>query len=265
MPIELSCTQCGRKLRVADDAAGKQARCPACGQVSRVPESVEVGAGPSAPPAGQPTFPTPAHQSSYPPPKPAPLANPFSDPAPETQSPFGSQGVNPFGDAAPSKGSANPYQAPGAYGYQRPSVFQYPLASRGKRLGGAILDSLFYMGAAAPGFIFMIVNSDSNNDELALIGMGIMLAGLLVVGIVNWVMISTSGQSIAKRILGMRILMLETGQLPGFVNGVLLRIWVPALVNQACSLFGLVDALWIFNEERRCIHDLIARTVVVDV
>ncbi len=38
MPIEFTCA-CGRRLRVAEDVAGKRARCPACDAVSRVPAS----------------------------------------------------------------------------------------------------------------------------------------------------------------------------------------------------------------------------------
>jgi hypothetical protein len=37
MPIEFSCSQCGKRLRVGDDAAGKQAKCPSCGAVQPVP------------------------------------------------------------------------------------------------------------------------------------------------------------------------------------------------------------------------------------
>jgi uncharacterized membrane protein YhaH (DUF805 family) len=36
MAIDFSCA-CGRLLRVPDDAAGRQARCPACGQTTTVP------------------------------------------------------------------------------------------------------------------------------------------------------------------------------------------------------------------------------------
>ena len=44
MPIECACP-CGRRLRVADEFAGKKARCPQCGAVVAVP--------PPAPDAGE--------------------------------------------------------------------------------------------------------------------------------------------------------------------------------------------------------------------
>jgi hypothetical protein len=37
MAIEFPCSQCGKLLRVGDDAAGKQARCPSCGAVQDIP------------------------------------------------------------------------------------------------------------------------------------------------------------------------------------------------------------------------------------
>ena len=36
MPIELTCP-CGRRLRVGDEHAGEQGRCPACGGLLRIP------------------------------------------------------------------------------------------------------------------------------------------------------------------------------------------------------------------------------------
>ncbi len=37
MAIESICTGCGQKLSVADENAGKQARCPACGNIYTIP------------------------------------------------------------------------------------------------------------------------------------------------------------------------------------------------------------------------------------
>jgi len=37
MTIELPCSQCGQRLRVADEFAGRQARCPQCGGITSIP------------------------------------------------------------------------------------------------------------------------------------------------------------------------------------------------------------------------------------
>jgi len=225
MTIELSCTGCGKRLRVSDDSAGKQARCPACGQISQIPSQA----------LGQEVTPS------------------LSD--------------NPFGESpAPSApASDNPYQSPSVPTPPIPRAspsLRYELAPRSTRFFGAILDTLITLAGGIPGGILMFATIE-NNEEMGAVGMLAALAGMLVVGIINWVMISQSGQSIAKRIMRMRIIVRDTGELPGFVRGVLLRVWLPALINQACNLFSLIDALWIFGDERRCLHDLIAGTVVV--
>lgn len=45
MSIEFPCSQCGKLLRVGDDAAGKQARCPSCGTVQAIPHAATQEAG----------------------------------------------------------------------------------------------------------------------------------------------------------------------------------------------------------------------------
>ncbi len=228
MPIDLNCSGCGQRLRVPDDSAGHQARCPACGEISEVPWS------------------TRARDSS-----PGPSDNPFADlPAPSALA------------------SDNPYQSPASATVaplQRRADWTHAmLASRSTRFFGALLDGILTLVGGIPGGVLFFATID-RDDETTLVGLVAMVAGMLVVGIINWVMIVQRGQSIGKRVLGMRIIVRDTGALPGFVRGVLLRVWVPAAINQACNLFSLVDALWIFSDERRCLHDLIAGTIVVDV
>jgi len=228
MPIDLNCSGCGRQLRVPDDSAGKQARCPACGEISTVPWSTQAAAAyPEAPP------------------------NPFAD-LPTPSAPVSD---NPYQSPASVLSPASPF----AGGWMQPM-----LASRGRRFLGALLDGILTAAGGIPGGVLFIATID-RDDETTMLGLLAMLAGALAVAIVNWVMVSQRGQSIAKRILGMRIILRDTGDLPGFLRGVLLRVWVPAAINQVCNLFSLVDALWIFSDERRCLHDLIAGTIVVDV
>lgn len=50
MPIETKCSSCGKVLRVGDEHAGKQARCPVCNTVFQVPAETApaVGSAPNA-------------------------------------------------------------------------------------------------------------------------------------------------------------------------------------------------------------------------
>ncbi|MCL4201870.1 MAG: hypothetical protein KJ000_05205 [Pirellulaceae bacterium] len=91
MPIEMVCSGCGQTLRVADEHAGKKARCPACGTIADVP----LAGSPAA------AFEEPTRQWPGDPPF-KPSANPFAD-RPEPA-------INPY--ASPSA----PMVRPGQYG-----------------------------------------------------------------------------------------------------------------------------------------------------
>ena len=51
MALDIACPACGRTLRVADQHAGKQIRCPACQQVSVAPRGPQDAATPATSPA----------------------------------------------------------------------------------------------------------------------------------------------------------------------------------------------------------------------
>jgi len=53
--IEFRCSSCGKLLRVGDENAGKQARCPACGTIGTIPEA--------SPPSAEPAVPLPPAMS----------------------------------------------------------------------------------------------------------------------------------------------------------------------------------------------------------
>lgn len=169
-------------------------------------------------------------------------------------------GVNPYAVATPT---ANPYAAPTS------RVEQYVehndgvvLASRGARLGAHLLDTLLY-GLCFIGIIMAAVGAGARTaGALALLGV---LAGLGLFA-ANLVMLHRHGQSVGKRIVGIRIVRSDGSRCAlGRIVG--LRMGVPILISLipfAGYVFGLLDPLSIFREERRCIHDHIADTIVVD-
>jgi uncharacterized RDD family membrane protein YckC len=92
--------------------------------------------------------------------------------------------------------------------------------------------------------------------------MGLMVLSFMIY---QWYLIATTGQSLAKRWLGIKIVRLD-GSPVGFVNGVILRSWVVGALSNIPilgTIIGLVNPLMIFGEERRCLHDHIAGTRVV--
>lgn len=140
------------------------------------------------------------------------------------------------------------------------------LATLGQRLGAFLADLGLMLVACSPLFVGAGMLDQPNDTSepstlgLVLIGLGcLILFGLLLY---NVILLSTKGQSLGKKILGIRIVNYEDDNNPGFVKAVLLRIAVNKLIA-IIPLYGLVDICAIFGQERRCIHDLIAGTRVV--
>jgi uncharacterized RDD family membrane protein YckC len=83
--------------------------------------------------------------------------------------------------------------------------------------------------------------------------------------LVNTYLLKKHGQTVGKRLLDIRISDYRTEAVPPFWR-LLVRIAVPPvahLVPVLGRLFSLVDVLFIFGRNRRCIHDFIAGTHVV--
>lgn len=76
--------------------------------------------------------------------------------------------------------------------------------------------------------------------------------------------LSTAGQSIGKILMRIKIVEIGTGRNGGFVPNVLLRFLVGVVLLGTIPFYPVIDTLFIFREDKRCIHDLIAGTCVVD-
>jgi uncharacterized RDD family membrane protein YckC len=169
----------------------------------------------------------------------------------------GSPPVNPY--AAPSTDARTSYDD--QFGLDQ----EYVLASRGSRFAGALIDGLVTVLACVPAFVLYggELLDDPSEDNILLV----LAIPIVLVTIVQWYLISTSGQSIAKKLLGMKIVRLD-GSDVGFVHGVLLRVWVMGALQAVPfvgNFVGLADALAIFGEEHRCLHDQIAGTRVISI
>jgi uncharacterized RDD family membrane protein YckC len=140
------------------------------------------------------------------------------------------------------------------------------LGGRGERLVAAFVDGLLY----GIGFVPMLVVAIAYGERAepppafyiaALVGGAIWL-GLFVY---NLLLLQREGQTIAKRWLKLRIVRAD-GSRADLGRIFALRMLVPGLIGAVpClgSLFAIADALTIFGEQRRCIHDIIADTIVV--
>ncbi|NNC18619.1 RDD family protein [Corallococcus exiguus] len=104
---------------------------------------------------------------------------------------------------------------------------------------------------------------------LALPGEAVMKAPVVYVPallalLVQASLIRGTGASLGKRLVGIRVV--RRDGLPAEVwRIVLLRNALPVALCSYCGWFGLVDALFIVGEDRRCLHDWVAGTRVVKI
>jgi len=137
------------------------------------------------------------------------------------------------------------------------------LAARRSRLGAAFIDMLAGTLAVLPGAIIS-VSAGYSDAQLALGGF-LLIAGVLGVAGYQIYLLVQRGQSVGKKIVGVRIVDHDSGQIPHWVRLVFVRQGVPGLVSAIPYvgwLFLLLDILFIARDDRRCIHDHLAGTVV---
>lgn len=166
--------------------------------------------------------------------------------------------------------SSNPYAAPVARVDDITQEGHLELADRGIRLAAKFVDGLIVgvpfavvLGLVA---VFMAPRNGGEPSTAFLIAMfsGGALVGLIML-IINFVYLHRYGQTLAKRLFKIKIVRTD-GSRCELVRIIFLR-WLPVSLLGAIPLvgyiIGLLDPLMIFREDQRCLHDLIADTVVV--
>jgi hypothetical protein len=158
-------------------------------------------------------------------------------------------------------------------------------AGRGARIGAAFINAFFYVICTMPGSMLMSRKLMEQNPEIArgeiprledidltsmIEGQKWVWAGLLAGILLQAILLAVRGQNLGKMLVGVRVVRASDGQPAGFVRAALLRFLLPVLImialNRATGVLGflflLIDFCFIFREDGRCLHDLIAGTKV---
>ena len=186
----------------------------------------------------------------------------------------------------PPPTAGSPFSAPASVAA---SVQDPALADRGARLMARIIDWMLEIICAIPGGIVLgteilklameaAQGKEPDFSQLDLprvmLGAGLMLVMALALLVLQVWMITVRGQTVGKRILGIRVVKLD-GSPAGFVNGWLMRELLITAIGIACSIipfigpvllrpaFHIVDWCLIFRDDQKCLHDQIATTKVV--
>ncbi len=185
---------------------------------------------------------------------------------------------------AVNEGMQNVFAPPGALvdDHVPPEAAMMVEATRLSRFLAFLID-------CSPGFVVGIVAAvfagiygathagDGFKDMLASVGLFVGLFALAMIGwmIYNIVLVYRYGQIFGKRMMGIRVVRTD-GSRVSFARFIFLR-WLPLAIlggiigailggagHQGWSyVVGLADILFIFGSSKRCLHDLIADTIVV--
>jgi uncharacterized RDD family membrane protein YckC len=159
----------------------------------------------------------------------------------------------------------NPYDAPESE-VQIPDLGLRDEASRWLRLFAAAIDGLIAIIITLPLMLYYGVFETAMAGKELGYSYTVMftLLGIVAFMLLHGYLLKTKGQTIGKMVLGTKIVDLD-GNLPHFGKLISLRylpLWVLQLVP-AINILALVDVLFIFRGDRRCVHDLIAGTKVI--
>lgn len=168
-------------------------------------------------------------------------------------------------------GEHNPYEAPAAPVADPALGVHGELADRMQRFLAALVDGLIGLAfgvaiAWALGIYDYMFQRPPVQPPTGLVyaSSAIGFAAFLAL---HGYFLKTYGQTIGKRVIGTRIVGLDGNILP-FARLILLRylpVQVVVLIPIVGSIVALVDVLFVFRDDRRCLHDLIAGTRVVKV
>lgn len=140
-------------------------------------------------------------------------------------------------------------------------------ASRGDRLGAAIIDGLIMMLIMFP-VMYLTGGFDGFSDGVQpTLTYSLILSGfgMVVFVLINGKLLATKGQTIGKRALGIKIVTLS-GTLPDIKQHLLKRYGFYFLIGYVPfigQLLSTANVLIIFGKEKRCGHDYVAGTAVV--
>ena len=164
---------------------------------------------------------------------------------------------------------SNPYRSPDAAVAEMSSGDE--LAGRGARLGAAIIDIIILIIVMLPimylGGYFAMVTDAMQTGKQPGVGTGLMWSAVSLVAfaVIQFFPLNASGQTWGKKMLNIKIVDLQNRK-PDMTRLMGIRyllFYVVGSIPIVGGLIYLVDVLFIFRNDRRCVHDLVAGTKVV--
>jgi uncharacterized RDD family membrane protein YckC len=169
--------------------------------------------------------------------------------------------------------AASPYAPPTANLDSGPTpVSALTMATARSRLAALAIDALVLLPGVIGMFLLTGIGPGGGQTRTPLAPgalLPVIVCAVYVFGAFAYqiVILSNRGQTLGKRAMKICIVKAD-GSKPGFLHAFLLRYLVNALpraIPVVGVLYPLLDGLFVLRADRRCVHDLIAGTRVVQV
>ncbi len=144
---------------------------------------------------------------------------------------------------------------------------QEMLATRWQRLGASMIDALCILPVTIPVMYFTggFEGISEGLEPSAIYTFIVGLLGLLVFTTLNYKLLISNGQTIGKKVIGIKIVDLD-GELPLAKSHIVKRyafFYLPSYIPVIGQFISTINILFVFSKSKRCLHDRIAGTRVV--
>lgn len=148
-----------------------------------------------------------------------------------------------------------------------------PVADLDRRILAKVIDTFLAGCTLIPMCVFFVYDLWQSPDPprpgtLSWIGVGVTAFFALLLTAYQIYLLAVRSQTFGKYLLKIQIANFQTGEPASILEAIVLRSVVSELIT-AIPVIGWIylvaDCLFIFRTDRRCIHDMIAGTNVIDI
>lgn len=141
------------------------------------------------------------------------------------------------------------------------------LAGRWARLGGALIDGIISSLFMFPLMYVTGFWEDAMAGNVAVLDTILLgILGFILFVLLHGYLLAKQGQTIGKKLVRTRIVSVDSNEILPLWKVILVR-YLPISVAANLPMIGqflvIIDALFIFGKNKRCIHDLIAGSKVI--
>ena len=161
----------------------------------------------------------------------------------------------------------NPFQTPMSILADAPVTNDNLLASRWKRFLASIADVIIYLISSVPLYVYKqyVLNIGWNDYVSFEFQAGEIAYTFMMFSLINGYLLKTNGQTLGKYLFKIKIATIYYTK-PTLFNALIIRTLLFWLISyhEWLGFLCLLEVLFIYRKDLRCLHDHVARTIVIN-